>query len=410
MNRATDQRRRVVAPQVSGYRVGRLVGQGASSTVWEGTRSADGVKVALKVVAGGASSNGWRTEVEALRGVEHDHVVRLHDVIAAEPGGAGAAASAGVTGEPGSLVLVLDLLEGGDLGGVVRARGHLSPGECVTVLAPLAGALAHLHARGIVHGDLAPGNVLFDLAGRPSLADLGTAQVVGRRSRAQWGTPGFVAAELLAGGNPEPASDVYALAALGWFALTGDTPPEVGAQRAAREVLGDRVPEPLLAVLSACLSPDPAQRPDAVAAASGFFDAVPAEPLHLIHADGTAGLTRRIRESALAAAERAEARDSGVRDGGAGRRRGLFEDPVPMLEPDRREVRRRARVAQRRRRVDTVRRVLTSRVTLVSAGCAVVVVLGAVAAGGLWPSLTATPAISPTAQAAVSDQAVSDQA
>ena len=109
---------------------------------------------AIKIVAADASEHAIR-EFAVLQDLAVDHVVRLHETISL-PGG--------------RIALVLDLAEGGSLADTVSARGHLSAGETVTVLAPVARAVAGLHATGIVHGDLTPGNVLLDLSGRPVVA------------------------------------------------------------------------------------------------------------------------------------------------------------------------------------------------------------------------------------------------
>ena len=98
--------------------------------------------------------------------------------------------------------VVMPHLLGGSLDALVRARGHLPPGEVVTVLAPVASALGRLHDLGVVHGDVSPGNVLLDLDGRPVLGDLGLGHVVGDVSPGVWGTDGYVAPEVLLGERP----------------------------------------------------------------------------------------------------------------------------------------------------------------------------------------------------------------
>ena len=73
----------------------------------------------------------------------------------------------------------MDYAPGGSLRQLVGARGRLSVGETVTVLTPIAQVLAYLHGRGFTHGDVSPGNVLFTAHGKPLLADLGVARMVG---------------------------------------------------------------------------------------------------------------------------------------------------------------------------------------------------------------------------------------
>ena len=76
------------------------------------------------------------------------------------------------------LGLIMDYAAGGSLGQLVAGRGRLGPGETVTVLTPIAQALAYLHGQGFTHGDVSPGNVLFTAHGKPLLADLGVARMV----------------------------------------------------------------------------------------------------------------------------------------------------------------------------------------------------------------------------------------
>jgi hypothetical protein len=270
---------------VPGYELVVPLGTGAGGRVWRARASATPAgtpaqDVALKVVRGGDRAE---RELAVLRGVRHEHVVRLRDSVPLPDG---------------SIALVLDLVEGGTLAQLVAARGHQRPGEVVTVVAPLAATLAELHAAGIQHGDLAPGNVLFDAGGRPMLSALGTVRVTGEARDEQFGTPGFVDPVVVAGGRAGPASDVYGLGALAWFALTGLTPP--GAL--LREPLADVVPglpEALVAAVEAALDPDPARRPDPASLARRVYDAAPAEPVWLVgNAPVDGGLTHRIRQLA----------------------------------------------------------------------------------------------------------------
>ena len=78
----------------------------------------------------------------------------------------------------GGLGLVLDYAPGGSLAELMASRGSLGAGETVTVLTPVAQALAYLHGHGFTHGDVSPGNVLFTAHGKPLLADLGVARMV----------------------------------------------------------------------------------------------------------------------------------------------------------------------------------------------------------------------------------------
>src|SRR3712207_899361 len=106
---------------------------------------------------------------------------------------------------------------------LLTRRGRLRPGEVVTALAPVAAALAHAHERGVVHGDLSPGNVVFTAEGRPVLTDLGVARVLGEEA-AREVTPAYVDPTVARGGAPGPASDVFGVAAAAFHALTEIAP------------------------------------------------------------------------------------------------------------------------------------------------------------------------------------------
>lgn len=276
-------------PEVPGYRLTTPVGRGSNGPVWRAIPDDGGPDVAVKVLP---LADQAERELAILRGLRHPHVVGLRDAVLLPDGR--------------QVALVLDLVEGGSLGDLVHARGHLRPGEVVTVIAPLAGALADLHGHGIEHGDLAPGNVLFDASGRPLLADLGTVRITGEPRDEVFGTPGFVDPVVLTGGPAGPSSDVYGLGALAWFGLTGAAPPAP----LLRGPLADEVPglpEALVRVVEAALSPEPSMRPSPAGLAAEIFEATPAEPVWLrgsTPADG--GLTHRIR--ALAAEPEPEGR------------------------------------------------------------------------------------------------------
>lgn len=280
-------------PTVPGYVLVEQLGVGASGVVWRARRDSDGRQVALKVVGlptGAESLVGGADQVAAELGLmqahSSDHIVRCHEAIA-------------LRAPTPAVALAMDVMEGGSLADVLAARGHLSMGETVTVVSPIARALATLHAAGVVHGDVSPGNVLFDRSGRPSLSDLGVARAVGDRGGGVYGTPGFSAPEMELGAAATPSSDVYSLGAVAWTCLTG-APPAVAALRPRLETQAPGLPAAARELVAACLAGDPGSRPSALEAALGFFDAAAAEPIRLVTAhDDFALLTRRIRAAAV---------------------------------------------------------------------------------------------------------------
>jgi serine/threonine protein kinase len=270
----------------AGYAVGRVIAAGATGTVYAATSPAGG-EVAVKVIhphllADPEARGRFDREARLLGGVAHPNVVR---VVAAERAG-------------GRAVLVLEYVAGTDLARLVRRAGPLPVAAARDVLAQAADGLAHLHARGVAHRDVAPSNVMLDAAGRVRLVDLGLAKRVGAAddpppagSHSSWvtpegnvlfGTPDYVAPETVrdcvAAGPP---ADVYGLGAVGVFLLTGSPPFPAGTPLETLfhhlttpppDVAAGRpdVPPGLADLLARCLAKDPARRPPAAAVAEAL--------------------------------------------------------------------------------------------------------------------------------------------
>ena len=237
--------------------------------------------------------------------------------------------------DDGRVALVMGLADGGSLRDVVTIRGALPLGEVVTALTPLATALAELHEAGVVHVDVSPGNVLFTTDGRPMLVDLSSAWLVddGWPQRSL-GTSGFAAPEVVLGRPPVPASDVWSLGALAWYARTGGLtpPPWVGDLHWARRMAGAGMGDPaeegfesgtvadvmaavgpeLTPLLVRMLADDPEARPAAAEVALALYRAAAPEPVGLVghHPDPAAAVTTRIRREAAETRSRSELRDA----------------------------------------------------------------------------------------------------
>jgi eukaryotic-like serine/threonine-protein kinase len=272
-----------VPPTIEGLELSEPIARGGTSEVWAGVRTGDRRPVAVKLLHAAPDAVEMAARESALSArAAGAHVVPVEAVLPLDDG---------------RVAVVMPLLRGGSLDALVRARGHLLPGEVVTVLAPVAGALGRLHALGVVHGDVSPGNILLDLDGRPLLADLGLGHVLGESPVGVWGTDGYLAPEVLVGASPDPASDVYSVGALGWRCLTGAIPGAPGLRPALRDVV--RIGEDaaaVVAVLDAALDPDPAARPDADDLAWRLFRAAEPAPLDLVRPDDeVSSVTYRLR-------------------------------------------------------------------------------------------------------------------
>ncbi|MEO6998868.1 MAG: serine/threonine-protein kinase, partial [Terracoccus sp.] len=272
-------------PEVPGHRLDTVIGSGGSSVVWSG-RDVMGRPVAIKVPhtrLDPVSLEQATTERHVLMAVEHEHLVRLRDVVPLPDG---------------RIALVFDLVTGAPLSSLVARRGHLRPGEVVTVLTPLCHAVTALHSAGGVHADISPGNVMISEGGRPQLLDLGAARVLTTAPGAVYGTSGFVAPEVRRGSLPDARSDVFSLGALAWFCATGNGAPDTD-QRLDPEIVSSHVGDALASVVAACIDPDPARRPDGATLARLFYDATRAEPIEVVvGGDDAAALTHRLRVQA----------------------------------------------------------------------------------------------------------------
>ncbi|MCO4237908.1 serine/threonine protein kinase [Pseudarthrobacter sp. MDT3-26] len=280
------------APVVPGFLVGRVLGRGGSSTVWLVTEARSGREFALKCLGaghGGATGPGEgresgadaeeaiRREIRILSVLDHQHLIKAHDALRLrEPAGSAVTAV-------GTIGLLLDYAPGGSLGELVGSRAKLTIGETVTVLTPIAQVLGYLHGQGFTHGDVSPGNVLFTGHGKPMLSDVGIARMVGDVSAVpDHGTPGFMdpapVDAVRAGLQPE--RDVYSVAALGWYCLTGQ-PPRRTADRLPLSLLLPDVPVELAAALEAGLHEDRRLRPTAVELATAVYRSAPPLPVDL---------------------------------------------------------------------------------------------------------------------------------
>jgi serine/threonine protein kinase len=210
----------VATPEVLGaYDVLEKIADGGMSTVHKARHRETGAVVAVKILSTEAVPNGvlrqrFYQEFRAASLLRHPNLVRAID------GGQ----------EDGTSYLVMEYVAGEDLWQRIEREGRLNEAEAVRVICQVADALEAAHARGIIHRDVKPANVLLTPEGQAKLGDLGLAKDLGAdveltRPDQGLGTPNFIAPEQF--GDAKHAGvrcDVYGAAATLYTAVTGKVP------------------------------------------------------------------------------------------------------------------------------------------------------------------------------------------
>ena len=201
--------------KIGRYRLTEKIGEGGMGVVYLGT-DPDGRQVAVKVLGPAVASdpNARRRlarEVDTMRRVRNRFVAEVVD--------------ADVAGS--APCIVTRFVPGQTLEEVVRANGPLRGAALDALAEGLAEALAAIHAAGVVHRDLKPGNVMLS-GGYPVVIDFGIAHVPDStrltKTGLVMGTPGYLAPEVIEGGPASGASDVHSWGATVAYAATGRQP------------------------------------------------------------------------------------------------------------------------------------------------------------------------------------------
>jgi DNA-binding beta-propeller fold protein YncE len=216
--RAIGVRTIEVGSEFLGYRIEELIGQGGMGVVYRAHDLRLKRTVALKLIAPELALDErfrerFSRESELAMSLEHPNVVPIHD--------------AGDVGD--RLYLAMRYVEGTDLRSLLRAEGALDPARALAICSQIAAALQAAHARGLVHRDVKPANVLLDEGEHAYLADFGlTRQLDEHRVRAgehrSLGTPSYLAPEQIEGKAVDGRADVYSLGCLFYECLTGYPP------------------------------------------------------------------------------------------------------------------------------------------------------------------------------------------
>jgi len=176
----------------------------------------------------------------------------------------------------GFAFFAMGFVDGETMGDRIRDRGALAPAEVVRILREVSWALAYAHARGIVHRDVKPDNILLERSsGRAIVTDFGIARADFNPSLTQdglvLGTVHYMSPEQSSGDALDGRSDLYALGCVGFLALSGrlpfegQSPQSILIAHATKEPpplrsIAPQVPAPLAAVIDQCLRKAPAER------------------------------------------------------------------------------------------------------------------------------------------------------
>lgn len=253
-----------VVPTVEGYQIEEELGRGGMGVVYKAVQVKLGRPVALKMIlaqhAQGEELERFASEGEAVARFQHPNIVQIYEV-----------------GETdGRPYFSLEYVEGGSLEDKLGGK-PMAWKPAAELLVVLAHAMQAAHARGIVHRDLKPANILLSKDGTPKVTDFGIAKRLDAIKQTQTGkilgTPCYMAPEQALGRSDQvgPATDIYALGAILYDALTGRPPFDADntldtlMQAVVREPIPPRqlqpkIPRDLDVICLKCLEKKPEKR------------------------------------------------------------------------------------------------------------------------------------------------------
>jgi eukaryotic-like serine/threonine-protein kinase len=274
------------------YRVDEVIGEGGMGIVVSATHVGLGQRVAIKFLLPEARRSAdaverFLREARIAAKVKSEHVARVSDV--------------GTVGDDGTPFLVMEHLEGADLGAMLRRDGALAIEEACEITLQACEALAEVHAAGIVHRDLKPSNLFVtrraDGAPCVKLLDFGISKLTDAGGEADdpaltatstiMGSPAYMSPEQLRSTKEVDArSDVWSLGAVLYEAVTGrgafrrETVPQVCAMIASEEPappssVQASIPPALEGAILGCLVKDPERRSTLIDLAREIVDLAP---------------------------------------------------------------------------------------------------------------------------------------
>src|SRR5829696_4918442 len=263
------------------YALGALLGAGGMGQVYRARDRVLERTMAVKVLSPAATQDRelvarFGREARAAAALHHPNIVTVFD-----------------SGADGDLhYLVMEYVDGQSLAGLLRQEGVLEPRRAAEVGCQVCQALAAAHAGGLVHRDIAPGNVLVDQAGLVKVADFGIAKLTAATTMTGdgmlLGTAAYLAPEQAQGRPVDGRSDLYGLGCVLYELVTGappfagDSPVAVAARQVTEQPIppshrNPRVSPALEAVVLTALAKQPADRYQSAAAMAQDLDRVIAD-------------------------------------------------------------------------------------------------------------------------------------
>jgi hypothetical protein len=249
---------------VAGYEILGVLGRGGMGVVYKAMDLRLKRVVALKMILAGGHAGAhelarFKTEAEAIARLQHPGIVQIYEV-----------------GEHNGLpYFALEYCPGGSLHHKLGGT-PLAPTEAAALVEKLARAMQAAHAKGVIHRDLKPGNVLLAEDGTPKVTDFGLARKLDEAGQTQtgavMGTPSYMAPEQASGNKDTgPACDVYSLGAILYECLTGRPPFKAATlMETLRQVVHDepvppsqlqsRTPKDLETIALKCLHKESGKR------------------------------------------------------------------------------------------------------------------------------------------------------
>jgi serine/threonine-protein kinase len=201
------------------YHLGSVIGRGAMGEVYDAVDERTNQRVAVKLLSQTSLSNPnhvlrFLRELRTSAHVDSPHVVKVLEI-----------------GESPVPYLVMERLEGMTLGDILRGKRSLTPIEVIDLVTQIGAGITAAAAAGVVHRDLKPQNLFFH-GGAWKILDFGVARAIDSGDTLTAGhvvgTPSYMAPEQAAGGAVDHCTDLYALAAIAYRALTGHPPYAAG--------------------------------------------------------------------------------------------------------------------------------------------------------------------------------------